>query len=115
MELLAMGKAAHLLLDSRVDAVLVVGFDPDAVSLYDPSLADDLALMKKAFPGRDIRRAFYLSGSPVTLYRGLPGPVVFGAMGPRYGEGDTRPEDEKAAEDALSFILTYPKGPSDGF
>ena len=109
MQLQALGKAAHLLLEGRVDAILITGFDPESVSLYDPLLPDDLAYVKKAFPGRKIARAFYLSGSPVTLYEGLPAPLAISAAGPRYGEEETRPEDEKATEDALAFLLSLRK------
>lgn len=106
MQLQALGKAAHLLLEGRTDAILVVGFDPGSAELCDPSLKDDLAIVRRAFPGREASRAFYLAGSPVTLYRGLPGPVAISAAGPRYGEKETRPEDEKAAGDALAFLLS---------
>ena len=115
MQLMALGKAAHLLLEGKADAILITGFDPESVSLYDPALPDDLSYVKEAFPGREAARAFYLSGSPLTLYRGLPGPLAISAAGPRYGEAETRPEDEKATEDALSFLLSFRKeAPGEG-
>ena len=107
MQLEALGKAAHLLLEGRAEAILILGFDPGSVSLFDPGLPDDLAYIRRGFPGRDVKREFILAGSPMTLYRGLPGPAVIAAADARFGEEKTRPEEEKAARDALSFLLSY--------
>ncbi|MBO4406888.1 MAG: hypothetical protein J5849_04240, partial [Clostridia bacterium] len=102
----AVGKAAHLLLTGRVKAILVTSADGVSRGLYDPRLADEFDLVRKAFPGKDVARGIVIAGAPLTLYRTEAGDVVFDACRPRYGETDPAPEDEEALNGALTFLLS---------
>lgn len=110
MQAEAMGKAAHLLLAGRVKAILVTSSDGVSRGLYDPRLADEPELVRRAFPGRDVTREFVIAGAPLTLYRTEKGDVAFDACLPHYGEKDPAPADEAALNDALTFLLSRLSG-----
>jgi len=74
----AIKAALRLLALQKIDVLLADGLNRASLSLYDPQRADLLSLIISVFPGASVRMSSFLSPGSVTLYKGLPGPVLEG-------------------------------------